>query len=161
MGWAQSPPFFCAYTETIADIANTPMNLPATQHLLLLASQLPNHPQHSTFHPSAIVLGNSNTAPLSYIDVYIEDFITVAQPPHHRQTLNTLLHAIDNVFLDTPPSNHRAILSMKKLQQGDATLSTFKCILGWDVDTNRMTLQLSEHRLLKLIHLIQPLLGQK
>ncbi len=36
-----------------------------------------------------------------------------------------------------------------------------KCILGWDIDTHMMTLQLPEHCMNKLQHLIRPLLTQK
>jgi hypothetical protein len=40
MGWTHSPPFFCAYTETIADIANHPPNNPLPDHNLLTTTIL-------------------------------------------------------------------------------------------------------------------------
>jgi hypothetical protein len=60
MGWSHSPPYFCAYTETIADIANT--HQPRPEHPLLNETQCCSLPQHRTFHPTATVLG-SPTAP--------------------------------------------------------------------------------------------------
>ena len=55
MGWAQSPPFFCAFTETIADIANASLAR-HPHHPQLLKSQLPDQPQHASFHANARVL---------------------------------------------------------------------------------------------------------
>jgi hypothetical protein len=54
MGWSHSPPYFCAYTETIADIANASPGDSYPIHPLLNASQtsstlLPPGPNH--FHP--------------------------------------------------------------------------------------------------------------
>jgi len=161
MGWSQSPPFFCAYTESIADLSNTPTNTTHPPHPLLKSSQLPHHPQHDAFHPSAVVLGTRDTAPLQYTDVYIDDFIAIAQPPLHTSTLKSLLHSIDAVFSDTTDTPRRAVISNKKLQQGDVTFSTFKRVLGWDVDTHRMTIQLPVHRLQKIKDLLQPLLHKK
>jgi hypothetical protein len=147
MGWAQSPPYFCAFTETITDMANdTSHSLP--HHPLLNQSQNFPCPQQPTFHPSAVTLGTiTNSKPLSYIDIYIDDFMILAQPPLHEQTLNTLLHTLHSVFHDSPNTPRRAVISQSKLDKGDAAFSTKKRILGWDVDTCRMTIQLPPHRL--------------
>jgi hypothetical protein len=147
MGWAQSPPYFCAFTETITDMANdTSHSLP--HHPLLHQSQNFPCPQQPTFHPSAVTLGTiTNSKPLSYIDIYIDDFMILAQPPLHEQTLNTLLHTLHSVFHDSPNTPRRAVISQSKLDKGDAAFSTKKRILGWDVDTCRMTIQLPPHRL--------------
>jgi hypothetical protein len=43
MGWSQSPPYFCAFTETITDMANNP-NIPTPpSHPLLHTTQTPPH----------------------------------------------------------------------------------------------------------------------
>ena len=63
-------------------------------------SMPPKHPLpychlgQTTSTPSAIVLGSENTPPLAFHDVYIDDFITIAQPPRHTPAFNTLLHVI-------------------------------------------------------------------
>jgi hypothetical protein len=80
-----------------------------------MASQLPIHPQQTTFHLSAILLGNTDITPIHYTDVYIVDFIATMQQPQHMPTLNNLLHAIGSVFSDPPDTNCRAIVSDKKL----------------------------------------------
>jgi hypothetical protein len=52
-------------------------------------------------------------------------------------------------------------VSSKKLAQGDITFSTFKHVLGWDINTHTMTLQLPSHHLQNFSDLITPLLSQK
>jgi hypothetical protein len=45
-------------------------------------------PQHTDFHPTAITIGNDTAAPpLSYNDVYIDDFMIIAQRPQHRYSV--------------------------------------------------------------------------
>jgi hypothetical protein len=157
MGWSHSPPFFCAFTETVADIANQAITQPQLRdvHPLFQATQqvpLPTHPQ---FHNDAIVLGSTDAEPLAYHDVYIDNFITVAQQPLHYHTLNTLLHTIDRVFDGAPHPTCRQAISKSKLEKGDATFATVKRILGWDVDTHKMQLSLPLHRLTALTTLLQ------
>jgi len=149
MGWNQSPPFFCAYTETVADMANS--YTPQEDHPLLAQTQL-HHEEPQPFHSTAFVLGKASMPPLQYIDVYLDDFITIAQQPLHMPLMNNLLHALYTVFIDRPSDTRRQVISANKIQQGDATSSTRKRILGWDIDTVTMTITLPEHRLLALQH---------
>jgi hypothetical protein len=63
MGWADSPPFFCAYTKTIMDMVNQEQYHIAqiqNPHKLLTRSQTPGQP---------------DLLPLEYADVYIDDFM--------------------------------------------------------------------------------------
>jgi len=114
MGWGHSPPWFCAFTETIADVSNNEWlpAQPASLHTLLQPSQAHNLPSHDQFHASAITLGTTTTPPLAYMDVYIDDFLTVAQPPLHLPWLNYLLTALDQVFVDLPTANRRQVISV-------------------------------------------------
>jgi len=113
MGWVESPPYFSAATETIADLANTafassvippPHRLddvsesPIAHTPLLLAP-----PSQSAVHPPARhrPLGHRHARkPLAYTDVYVDDFITVVQgPPQCRKLVKRkLLHSLDRVF---------------------------------------------------------------
>jgi hypothetical protein len=77
--------------------------------------------EQTTFHPTAITLGHSEK-PLSFTDVYIDDFMVVAQCPLHIPSLNHLLHTIDTVFSDPKPTKRRQIVSQSKLQQGETPL---------------------------------------
>jgi hypothetical protein len=144
MGWSHSPPYFCAYAESIADVANSPSRT-YPPHYLLQQTQSATVLQASHFHPSAIVLGSCTTPALNYTDIYIDNFMIIAQKPNHLPTMNHLLTTIDQVFHDTQ-TNRRQIVSASKLQKGDAAFSTFKRILGWDLKTETMTLHLPEAR---------------
>jgi hypothetical protein len=111
MRWTHSPPYFCAFTETAADIANH--NLTHTMspqpHHLDLSSQQHDVPRQSHYHSSVVhpPTALSQTRPLSYVDIYIDDFIGLAQQLITTTTLRTLLHAIDSVFCNYPhPLNH-------------------------------------------------------
>ena len=83
----------------------------------------------------------------------------MVQTKRHRQrVLWAALHAIDRVLrplaLDDPASRKEPV-SVKKLQQDDACLSTAKTILGWDLDTvTGTTLTLPPHWLSRLYALL-------
>jgi hypothetical protein len=98
MGWAHSPPYFCAFTETIADITNSALRTSIPSHPLLPNTQCTTKATAPQFHPTAIILGSDDTPPLQYSDVYIEDFMLLAQKPHHMPLMHNLLTAIDMVF---------------------------------------------------------------
>jgi hypothetical protein len=119
MGWAQSPPFFCAYTETVTDIAKS--TNPATPHPLLPATQSPapdiSIEAHTSFHPTAVTLPTVTTKPLVYTDIYIDDFITITQCPVRLPAFNSVLKAITSVFTDPDGSPRRAIVSTSKLDK--------------------------------------------
>jgi hypothetical protein len=76
--------------------------------------------------------------------------MAIAQTPRHQPLMHHLLHCIDQVFQDEHSSPRRQIVSTSKLAKGDATWAMQKRILGWDVDTVMMTLQLPSHRLARL-----------
>ncbi len=87
-------------------------------------------PLQAAFHPAAFFPYKSRPppAPLSYADVYIDDFMLLAQPPAHGHLMHSLLHHIHSVFKDPPASPRRAVVSASKIEKGDATFSTQKNI---------------------------------
>ena len=176
MGWQNSPPYFSAVTETIADITNTnlgnPSYIPESHPLDELAAELDDTPtadedrlpallpREPCSTPSAVaapVVRDPSlpfpSTPLQYTDVYVDDFIPAAQRPFLRRTRRALLHAIDLLFrpldrFDNPA--RREPVSLKKLRQGDFSWSTIKTVLGWVVDTVSMTIHLPPHRVTRL-----------
>ena len=174
MGWAESPPYFSAATETIADVANTrlsdPLYNPAEHKLDEVAASVsvdasPTPPiltqTDSTAQPIAVECPNeadpslrgSSRKPLQYVDIFVDDFISAAQRPFLRRVRRTLMHAIDDVFRplsDGDSKFRREPVSMKKLLKGDCSWSTVKLVLGWIVDTVNMTIQLPPHRIERL-----------
>ncbi len=107
MGWTNSPPLFSAFTETATDIANhrlssqCPIDQP--HRLEHIAPDTP--PVCATKHSSTIhhpYNPRQPVRPLAQIDVYVDDFISLAQRPTASAVRRTLLHTIDQVF--RPPT---------------------------------------------------------
>jgi hypothetical protein len=167
MGWTESPPYFCAYTETIADVAN--------ERILKWRSSPPHPLEHAaSSRPPAPSPGAAAEKPLRVpgipvpgihqprvrnpllpnrsrilgaIDIFVDDFIGAAQgsPRRLNQIRRLLLEAIDDVLrpLDADDSPHRKQpISVKKLLQGDACWDTVKKVLGWVIDSVAMTISL-------------------
>ena len=159
MGWSQSPPYFCAFTETCADIANSSIAVGKPLPLHPTETQTQLHPvpwatvvhNHHPWQPAPPLL------PLAHVDVYIDDFLLANQRGTIDTTLRAALHAISTVFRDDPSSPRRAVVSASKLAKGDATWVTTKQVLGWDINTEELTIHLPEHRLKRLDTLLSPL----
>ena len=99
----------------------------------------------------------NDAPPLQYADVFVDDFISLAQRPFLRRVRRTLLHAVDDVFrpLDRQDGpERREPVSLKKLRQGDCSWDTCKTVLGWVVDTVNLTMKLPPHRLERLCKIL-------
>lgn len=115
-------------------------------------------PTHGTKVPSrqctSTTLHADGRAPIAQVDVYVDDFLLMAQTAsQRRQVLRATLSSIDKVLRpltpDDPP-HRKEPASIKKMRQGDAHWATDKRILGWDINTSAMTLSLPPHRLTRL-----------
>lgn len=179
MGWTESPPYFCAATETVADVANARIlkgHSPPRHKLEKLASSMPSANAANTVPPLTVQqslppvlcvpsqpvrdpLLPQRQRILALIDVFVDDFIGAAQgtPRRLNRIRRILMEAIDDVFRpndpDDPPFRKEPI-SVRKLQQGDACWSTVKKVLGWIIDSVAMTLTLPERRLRRLADLL-------
>ena len=165
MGWSHSPPYFCAFTETATDLANQALSSTDhpwdnLEHDLEVTSQLAALPSETAFradvvHPPTL----QSNRPLAFADVYIDDFIGLAQQPTAARTLRILLNAISHVFRhDTHPDDRsvrKQTISASKLAQGDGCWSTTKVILGWELDTAAGTIRLPDHKAQRLLDLLQ------
>jgi hypothetical protein len=148
MGWSESPPYFCSFTGTCTDLTNHfPVDSPFHPYKHVLEPQQ-TFPCPDTFHEDTVWPYNPCplTHSVTFTDSYIDDFMIAAQRPQHTPTLDTLLHHIRLVFQDPPDTVRRPVVSESKVQKGDATFSPTKCILGWDVNTDTMTIHLPVHR---------------
>jgi hypothetical protein len=76
MGWIESPPYFCAASETARDVAEDYAELPF--------GQLGNHNliAHTTTHSDyALLPATAHSAPVSYLlEVFVDDFIGLVIP---------------------------------------------------------------------------------
>ena len=95
------------------------------------------------------------------MDVYVDDFLLLAQTEtHKRRVLRATLTSIDEVLRplsSSDPIHRKEPASIKKMLQGDACWSTRKRILGWDFDTRAGTMRLPPHRLERLYDLLRHL----
>ena len=93
------------------------------------------------------------------MDVFVEEFLGLAQGPRHRRrhVRRTLFHVLDKVFwpLDwQDATQHKEVLSLKKLDAGDCSWSTCQTMLRWIVDSVNMTIALPPHRVAHLKEII-------
>ena len=100
-------------------------------------------------------LQRARPKPAAYYDVFVDDFIALAQGSHSRlrKCRRVLFHALDSIF--RPPDEFDSAyrqhpLSQKKLKKGDCCWATKREILGWIIDTVAMTLSLPQKRIDKL-----------
>jgi hypothetical protein len=181
MGWVESPPYFCAASETIADIANRDIHKRFPPHRLDEVAETPPPPPVPS-EPFPINLVPSTPQPtsapresaaatrprqkLAYVDVYVDDFLGLCQGDRRERTRvrRALLYAIDQVLapLDShlhPQHNEPA--SVKKMLKGDACWDTTKVMLGWLIDTVNKTITLPPHGVDRLLEIFDSLRGKK
>jgi hypothetical protein len=182
MGWKNSPPYFCAVTETVADVTNE-RNMrnyhPARHPLETLANTKP--PPISTNKPDARKVGTMDHSravpvpssptqlppvrrPLGTFDIYVDDFLGVAQGNARRlqRIRRVLFHTLDEVLRPNDADDDSYCpqpISTKKLLKGDACWSTQKQVLGWLIDTIQSTLTLPLHRRERLFDILQNSIG--
>jgi hypothetical protein len=152
MGWSESPPFFCAATETARDLAQISLdkNQQLPKHHMedivmnIDWSQIPAHtaePQLTKF--------------LTLLEVYVDDFIAITQSTdedHLRNVTRHLLDAIDSIFPGpaTTKSNLGPAISKKKLL-AEGVWETRKEILGWLIDGIHRTIALPQKKAKSLV----------
>ena len=151
MGWSESPPFFCAATETARDVIQAEMHsdIPVPKQPMedimmnIDWASIPKHkgPSHS---------GSDKTKFLKMVEVYIDDFIGVLQSTDEnelRQLSRKILKGINNVF--PPPeltgSKMGPPVSEKKLIE-DGTWALRKEVLGWLFDGLARTIELPQKK---------------
>jgi len=167
MGWSESCPYFCMATETIADATNKQprcsfSTLPHAQDVLAAAQdQLGGPTAISSTLPAPLLPQH----PIDYTDVYIDDFMLLAQTHRVATTLRRrLFHNIHKIFRpntteeSTASPPRREPISEKKLAEGDCSWDTKATLLGWLVDSVAGTLRLPPHRHERLHALIDSLL---
>jgi hypothetical protein len=158
MGWKESPPWWCAISETIADLAqkraNENWNPPAHHLEHLLPEDIMDIPKAKTTKSPVI---QTHSPPLAYFDVFLDDFIAFAQGDRQRlaQLRRILLHTMDQVI---PPkvncTTAKDPISIKKLLKGDGSWNYVHKILGWIMDLANHELTLPPAKKLRLQHLL-------
>ena len=151
MGWALSPPFFCAASETARDVA--------ASYVHETLGALPPHPLEAMTMPTdddlkfvlpdlSQAAGKDSASFLHLLEVYVDDFIQIVQsndPNVLRHCSRAVLHAIHSVF--PPPAitghNGEDPISIKKLKELEGLWEVRKEILGWVFDGATRCIELS------------------
>ena len=116
MGWENSPLIFSTATETIADLANdaihhahqqnTTISHPLDTLVSLQDETRPSQQQQDIHIPRDPSL-TSGKKPATNVDVFVDDFIGLAQGQRNRQRVRALLmQAIDLVFRPLHPRDN-------------------------------------------------------
>ena len=153
MGWVESPPYFCAATETARDVATTYADTPV--------GSLPAHKflKHVRGDAAANALPASARpdSPCRYcLEVYVDDFMSIVIPTSREQldhVATAVMTGIHDVFPADLHDNNDPI-SEKKLLKGEGQYSMLKTLLGFDFDGNRKTLWLEEEKRAKLLTIL-------
>ena len=133
MEWVESPPYFCAASETARDVA--------AQYAETKVGSLPKHKfaQHAMSGEDVQRLPKEtqDTTPLRYfIDVYVDDFIPMAIATSQEQlehVATAVMQGIHDVFPENTIDAEDPI-SFKKLMKGEGRWALQKDILGFTFD---------------------------
>ena len=152
MGWCESPPLFCAVTETARDVIES----------LLQCSNLPQHKFEYQMLERAENVHRLQAAAqaVNLLEVFVDNFIAATNDTSSSNLTTfskAILHDIHSVFLPPEVSTHQGEnpISQKKMKQGDGTWQTTKEILGWIVNDTEYTIQLPPSKCEKITKLIK------
>jgi hypothetical protein len=98
MGWVESPPYFCTFTETMVDVANALLkNVDLPEHPLehlantkpsdndMAASAILSRPGFVATPPRAQPVLRPYQHPLDHHNMYVDDFCSAVQGNHRHQ----------------------------------------------------------------------------
>ena len=151
MGWCESPPFFCASSETARDVINSLLN----SHTALPEHELEPKMLPPDYNSPETAQGNT-----SLVEVYVDDFIGATNnlsKPHLQHFSRSMLHGIHSIYPPQEVTKHTGgdPCAKKKLEKGDGMWATEKEILGWNFDGVAYTIQLPLEKCEKILRLIK------
>ena len=159
MGCKNSPTLFCAAIETISNVANDLLRsrIYTCSHKLNTRVEDVAKPPAPSLRPNLAALQQDfhlhrqNSCLLSYVEIFLNDFLDLEQGPTHRcHTVRwALFHAINAVFitLNSKYGEHfDEVLFLKNINAGDLTWLTCQVLLGWIVDSVNLTMNLPPYR---------------
>jgi hypothetical protein len=159
MGWCESPPFFCASSETARD---------TIKHLLDTETKLNKHKFEHYMMPQQTTNEQQNPPEntTEALEVFVDDFIGVTNDLTHKnlqRMSRAMLHGIHSVFPPDEITLHPGgdSISTKKLEQGEGRWECEKEILGWSFHGRNFTIQLPIEKCKKIIKLIKETIKQK
>ena len=154
MGWVESPPLFCAASETARDIIEEYIE---TQVSSLPAHKFIKHVMTSETIAELPAIGEEETGFLYMVEVYVDDFMSMVIPVTRQQldhTATAVMTGIHDVFPADADDDEDPI-SLKKLKQREGEYSTRKTLLGFDFDGVHKTMWLEEAKREKLLTVLK------
>ncbi len=151
MGWIESPPYFCAASETARDVAE--------QYLQLPLGDLEDHKflPWTELSQAYSDLPRTSSQTLKYLlEVYMDDFIGLAIPTSQQQLQhysNAVMYGIHDVFPPDDNDNDDPI-SLRKLIKGDGSWAIVKDILGLTFNGDNKTVWLEENKRTALLTIL-------
>ena len=133
MGWVESPPYFCAASETARDIA---VDYVETQ----VGSLEPHKFQAMTETDPAFQALPDTSAVASrwqyVVEVYVDDYLAIAIPASKEQLRHLTAGVMNGIHDVFPPSDDPASdsISVKKLKKGKGAWALQKDLLGFEFD---------------------------
>jgi hypothetical protein len=159
MGWVESPPYFCAATETAATETSRDATM---EYIETKISLLPSHkfehyavdsPDYTDLPETAI-----ESKGIGYmVEVYVNNFMSLVIPVSREQlrhVANVIMHGIHDVFPPDEDDSNDPILE-KKLQKGEGRYDTRKTLLGFDFDGEGKTMWLESAKQEKLLTILR------
>ena len=154
MGWVESPPLFCAASETARDIIEEYIE---TQVSSLPAHKFIKHVMTSETIQELPAIGEEETGFMYMVEVYVDDFMSMVIPVTRQQldhTATAVMTGIHDVFPADADDDEDPI-SLKKLKQREGEYSTRKTLLGFDFDGEHKTMWLEEAKREKLLTVLK------
>jgi hypothetical protein len=161
MGWCESPPFFCASTETARDVM---------ERFIQNNTQLPDHKFETLMLPAennnAPTVSHSPNKHSTLLEVFVDDFIGMTNqitPTNLTNLSRAMIHGVHSVFPPPDVSGHNGHdpISQPKLQKGEGLWEFKKEVLGWSLDGKNFTLQLPPPKCEKIRKLIKHIISLK
>jgi hypothetical protein len=145
MGWVESPPYFCAASETARDVA---AKYADARLGTLEEHKFAQYARGSKAFEDLPEFSDDSQALRYCYEVYVDDFIPLAITASKQQlehVARALLHGIHDVFpADDNDDNNPT--SLKKLLKKEGQWDLLKEILGFEFDGNAKTMQLDEKK---------------
>ena len=154
MGWVESPPLFCAASETARDIIE--------EYIETDVSSLPTHKFIKHVMTSNTIqelpdTGREETGFNYMVEVYVDDFMSIVIPVT-RQQLDHVATAVMTGIHDVFPADEddeEDPISLKKLTKGEGEYDTRKTLLGFDFNGVDKTMWLEEAKREKLLTVLK------
>ena len=156
MGWCESPPFFCAASETARDIID---------RLIREDEPLPPHKFENKMMPkeNSPHVQVTQEEQTTLMEVFVDDFVGATNKlddAHLLKLSRSMLHGIHAIFPPNEITNHPGgdSIAEQKIDKGEGKWDHKKEILGWDFDGEAYTMQLPPPKCDKIKKLINKLL---